>query len=231
MNSLSFNSEKSAKPRWGKLFCFLLCLLIVGIGLFYLFYFHEKNIFIDKNQLLTRKSEKIISKTAKVSKNHTKKNEIADTIDYTMISMDDSVDIFLFETDSILALIKEETNRSLDEVEFSLDIDAMPSENNTDADKIIKTCLVSVKYNLSELDSLDQIQLPYKEVILQQWTTPIKNVVSYQRINDLVKIKGKDISKIEIFYRHGQLFLKDDAQIYPIPETLTYRNLDKNERP
>lgn len=60
---------------------------------------------------------------------------------------------------------------------------------------------------------------------VEQWQSFIKNKVSYQMTDNVLKIKGLDISNVNIYYINGNYYLESDKNLYPIKEQPEYHKL------
>lgn len=131
------------------------------------------------------------------------------------------------ETDIIIEeeIIQEEDQnieseeQDFEDVEFS--IDTQISEEIFLFDEIIRNRQVSVMDHSIAFDSLAKYNAPYTTFEIQQWSTPIRNSITYQRENNILKIKGLNIDSITIYYRDGNYFLlyKNSSHIIPVNNT------------
>jgi len=104
-----------------------------------------------------------------------------------------------------------EQSTSFDD-EFTLDDF---SEEQVVIEKIIKTRTVPVQVKGADLQ--DETTIPESSIFsfeVQQWESPIKNRITYQRIYNILKIKGMDISKINIYLINGKYYLTDGIKFY-----------------
>jgi hypothetical protein len=60
---------------------------------------------------------------------------------------------------------------------------------------------------------------------LQQWSTPIKNKLTYSRYQTLVKVKGLDIKNANVVFWNENFYLEVKNRYYLIPETDTFEKL------
>jgi hypothetical protein len=61
---------------------------------------------------------------------------------------------------------------------------------------------------------------------LQEWSTPIKNKLSYSRYQTLVKVKGLDIKNANVVYWNENFYLEVKNRYYLIPETNNFEKLN-----
>ena len=54
---------------------------------------------------------------------------------------------------------------------------------------------------------------------IQQWSTPIKNKLTYHRNKNMVKIKGMNLDNMNVVFWKGDYFLEVKNRYYAIPET------------
>lgn len=97
------------------------------------------------------------------------------------------------------------------DVEFAITI---PNQEDVLAvDQIIQSKRITVKSrNLPKGEVVITPPIPYFEV--QQWSTPIRNSFSYQLTSNLLKIKGIDISNIDIVYVNKEYYLQNGLHYY-----------------
>ncbi|MDR1758477.1 MAG: hypothetical protein LBR51_05925 [Bacteroidales bacterium] len=66
---------------------------------------------------------------------------------------------------------------------------------------------------------------PIPKMIVQQWSSPIKNNIVYQRDSNILKIKGIDISVIEILFFNNEYHLVKGDYMYSIPKNSRFEKL------
>src|SRR5574344_248980 len=94
--------------------------------------------------------------------------------------------------------------------EFML-TDDEESANNVIVEKDKSIRNRSIKVNLFKNDVDSVIVIPILVFEVEQWTSPIKNKISYQRTNNVLKIKGIDIQKIKIVYFDTKYYIEDEG--------------------
>ena len=121
------------------------------------------------------------------------------------------------QTDT-LVLFSESFDNELDEVDFMMeDYEAEPvSEEKIVANR-------RVKVHFAEADTLKPAQTEY--FLVEQWNSPIKNRITYYRDNLMLKIKGMDVSKIEIYYIKGEYYLLNGNRYYQLNNTTSFEKL------
>lgn len=121
------------------------------------------------------------------------------------------------QTDT-LVLFSESFDNELDEVDFMMeDYEAEPvSEEKMVANR-------RVKVHFAEADTLKPAQTEY--FLVEQWNSPIKNRITYYRDNLMLKIKGMDVSKIEIYYIKGEYYLLNGNRYYQLNNTTSFEKL------
>jgi len=108
--------------------------------------------------------------------------------------------------------------------EFMLTDDEEPANNViVEKDKSIRNR--SIKVNLFKNDVDSVIVIPILVFEVEQWTSPIKNRISYQRTNNVLKIKGIDIQKIKIIYFDNKYYIEDEGTYYLIRNNNDYERL------
>jgi len=126
----------------------------------------------------------------------------------------DSIDDSVFDDNIDHKVTEDEV--SIYDTEFSLD--------NDETDEVFVNQLLqtrSVKVKLHPLEKQDT-KLPdnlFQVFEIQQWSTPIKNKITYCRNQNMVKIKGMKIENINVVFWNEKYFLEIENRYYAIPET------------
>ena len=60
---------------------------------------------------------------------------------------------------------------------------------------------------------------------VEQWSEPVKNRLSYQRRGNILKIKGLNITSIEIEWNGENYLLRYNGHAYPIPDNQDFTRL------
>ena len=60
---------------------------------------------------------------------------------------------------------------------------------------------------------------------IQQWSTPIKNRITYNRDQNMVKIKGMEIDKVNVVFWKEKYYIEMDNRYYNIPENTVFEKL------
>jgi len=110
-----------------------------------------------------------------------------------------------------------------EEAEFSLD---EYKEDLVVLDKILASKKVRVKFQNMTAEPESQKEHPVQFFEIQQWSTPIRNSISYQRNQNILKIKGMDISNVEIYNIEGQYYLYNSNRYYLIPNNNNFERLN-----
>ena len=113
--------------------------------------------------------------------------------------------------------------KALYETEFSFD------ENEKEevfSDGLLHTKTVKVKMYAAENQEgkLPDKCFPIFEI--QQWSTPIKNKITYYRDKNMVKIKGMEVDRINVVFWNDAYFLEIGNRYYAIPETEFFEKLN-----
>lgn len=130
----------------------------------------------------------------------------------------------LDETLDILKIIDDYEFPELDYAEVDFFIDTEVTEEIFLFDRIINSRQITTR-DLSTTDSLNRPLPPFQTFEVQQWSTPIRNSITYQRKGHILKIKGLDINSIDIFYRNGEYYLQYKNSNYIIPENHSFERL------
>lgn len=120
----------------------------------------------------------------------------------------------------------DESGEILEDAEFT--IDPTTTTDNVAEEKISQTRTVKVHVKNASLE--DQSNVPdniiaYFEV--QKWDSPIVNRISYQRDRNILKIKGMDISKLQVFYINGKYYISDGSRLFSIPNNNSFEKLSE----
>ncbi|MDL2312359.1 hypothetical protein LJC68_05740 [Bacteroidales bacterium OttesenSCG-928-B11] len=110
-----------------------------------------------------------------------------------------------------------------EEVEFFIETDVQ--EEIFIFDQIIRSRRVVVADRSTDFDSLNRIIPSYHTFEIQQWSTPIRNSITYQRDRNILKIKGLDIDSVNIYYCNGNYYLQNRNASYKIPVNQAFERL------
>lgn len=118
------------------------------------------------------------------------------------------------------------TDEILEDAEFTID-QTIPTDNVAE-EKVSQTRTVKVHVknaNLEDQPSIPDNIIAYFEV--QKWDSPIVNRISYQRNHNVLKIKGMDISKLQVFYINGKYYISDGSRLFSIPNNNSFEKLSE----
>ena len=121
------------------------------------------------------------------------------------------------ETDTLLETV------NLEDTEFSI----LPPESDdvVVSDKVISERKIKV-INKSIPDSTGVVShLTIAQFDVQQWSTPIKNSISYHKNNHQLRIRGLDISDIEIIFFNNEYYLIKGSVSYILKDNAHYERL------
>lgn len=143
----------------------------------------------------------VASKTneLKTQKSHT--TEKPSTLPSDSIAIDTN---FVFDAEEAL---------SFEDAEFSIEEDE--EEDVVVLDKILANKRVKVKFQQTGHESSSKKENPVQYFEIQQWSTPIRNRIYYQCNQNVLKIKGMNISEVEIYNVDGQYYLYNSNRLYP----------------
>ena len=203
------NPEKQNNKN--KNWLFLLIGVLVGFVLSLSLYLIDKH-FFPNHIYLTKTIERIMPRDkadeVAVAKQATAQNEssnrrteqVADTLQGDTLLLGDSYD------------------SGLDDVDFMMDdYEAeLVSEDKIVANKRVKVHFV-------DADTLKPATTEY--FIVEQWNSPIKNRITYYRDNTMLKIKGMDVSKIEILHVKGEYYLLNGGRYYLLNNNNAFEKL------
>jgi len=126
----------------------------------------------------------------------------------------DSIDNQVFDENIDHKVTEDEV--SIYDTEFSFEND---ETEEVFVNQLLQTR--SVKVKLHPLEKQDT-KLPdnlFQVFEIQQWSTPIKNKITYYRNQNMIKIKGMKIDNINIVYWNEKYFLEIENRYFAIPET------------
>jgi hypothetical protein len=126
------------------------------------------------------------------------------------------------------ATVIDEERANYEEVEFSMDD---YNEDMVVLDKILANKKVRVKFQNMTAEPESQKEHPVQFFEIQQWSTPIRNSISYQRNQNILKIKGMDISNVEIYNIEGQYYLYNNNRYYLISNNNNFEKLNDTDLP
>jgi len=92
-----------------------------------------------------------------------------------------------------------------------------------------RTIPVSILKNVH--DSIASEKPTYTHFNVEQWSSPIKNKISYQRSTNTLKMKGINIQQIQIFFYHGEYYLSFEQRYYAIPENNQFERIQESTLP
>ena len=118
---------------------------------------------------------------------------------------------------------QSEEEISVYESEFSLeDVE----QDAVFADKLLQTKTVKVSV-LSQ--GKQEVKLPddfFQFFEIQQWSTPIKNKITYYRDKNMIKIKGTSIDYMNVVFWNDVYLIETGNRYYAIPETQYFEKLN-----
>ena len=112
--------------------------------------------------------------------------------------------------------------------------DAEFSFEGTEDDVIFSAQLLQTKTVKVKVLSQEKQELPenfFQFFEIQQWSTPIKNKITYHRNQSMVKIKGMEVAQISVVFWNDTYFLEIGNRYYAIPETEYFEKLNSIQLP
>ena len=119
--------------------------------------------------------------------------------------------------------LKEHHVEHLDNEEVEFFIEPEEVEEVLMLDRMLNNKKITVKVKQNQEDT--PVTPPFSTFDVQQWSTPIKNSITYQNMTGVLKIKGMDINSIDIYFAQGRYYLYDGFHYYAIQESKNYENL------
>jgi len=115
-----------------------------------------------------------------------------------------------------------EDSVSIYDAEFSFE---GKEDDSVFSDRLLQTRTVKVKLlSQDKQDKLPENFIRFFEI--QQWSTPIKNRITYHRNQSMIKIKGMEIDQVNIVFWNDAYFLEIRNRYYAIPETEYFEKLN-----
>jgi hypothetical protein len=145
-------------------------------------------------------------------------------IDVSQKKKKQQIEIFMQEvfTENNIHKEQTETDDATYDSEFSFE---GKEQDDIFTDQLLQTKTIRVK---SLTNEKQEIQLPdsfFQYFEIQQWSTPIKNKITYYRDQNMVKIKGIEIDKVNIVFWNDTYFLEIGNRYYTIFETQNFEKL------
>ncbi|MDR2972111.1 MAG: hypothetical protein LBU83_09320 [Bacteroidales bacterium] len=183
--------------------------LLVGILICALIYYFDVNIpkipkIIEKKEVVKHVDTVYIEKPLKPKKQN--------------------VDIIPEETVYSESIIDEQPEDEISEYETEFSIDA-EVRDDVFSDRLLNTRVVKVKFLTQEKQEAKIPDDFFQSFEIQQWSTPIKNKITYNRNKNLVKIKGMEIDKVSVVLWSDTYFLEFGNRYYSISETINFEKL------
>jgi len=112
---------------------------------------------------------------------------------------------------------------SIYETEFSFE-----KEEHDDVfiDQLLQTRTVKVKLHPQENADVKLPENFFLFFEIQQWSTPIKNKITFYRSQNMLKIRGLDIKDVSIVFLNDTYLLEVNKRYYPLPETDGFEKLN-----
>jgi len=133
-----------------------------------------------------------------------------------------NVDIIAADTglDNNTEIQPGDTEVSIYETTFSME---GAEQDDIFSDQLLKTRIVKVK-PLKQETALPENSFQSFEI--QQWSTPVKNKITFQRNQNMLKIKGIEINTANVVFWNSAYYLEINNRYYAIPETERFEKLN-----
>lgn len=200
---------------------FLIIGIFVGIILCTSFILLQQRVFGEKikdNEKITH-VEQPVQPVIQETKPETPKRKsitIKDTVYVT--------DTLALPADSLL-LTEENSDVEYESDNFYIDETGFTEQDVISEEKMLAQRKVKVSYRKDDEVLSPQDTEAITLFNVEQWQSFIKNKVSYQMTDNVLKIKGLDISNVNIYYINGNYYLESDKNLYPIKEQPEYHKL------
>ena len=213
------NQPKMKTRKWS---FFVLGILVGLIVAFSVFLINQS--FFNENSSVVRIIEKIY-RTDQVVPDSTEKELVQQRVSTVQKdTVSSAIQDTLFADDVEL----EDEFIGLDDVEFTIEFPDI--EDIVILDKVIASRQVKV-INKTPAEENSSTPIPLASLEIQQWSTPIRNSITYQKNDNILRIKGIDISKVELYYYHGDYYLINGPVSYSIPNNTYYERLQEKQIP
>lgn len=134
-----------------------------------------------------------------------------------------SKDVQVEMSDSLLLANNEE---SFDEVEFSYSGESEPiNEDVIVVDKMLSRKNVRVQCKDADFKDSAPIEGTIDFIDVQQWSTPIKNRITYYLSGNILRVKGISAEKVEVIYYDQQYYLCYGGNYYRLRSNDDYEKL------
>jgi len=211
-----FKEKKMKKSRNNKKWLFFISGLLLGFSIGISIFFIDKYLFFEKLHLYRTFDNLYFPKTVAEK---TIPNETRIVVHDTIVKWV-KVNSKPVDTSSLVEQNLENWDDDKN-VEFSM----LPEEIEEVVilDRMLNTRKIEIKIIQSQEDT--SFTPPISTFDVQQWSTPIKNSITYQNTAGILRIKGMDINLIEIFFVQGNYYLYDGTHYYTIRENKGYEKL------
>jgi len=112
---------------------------------------------------------------------------------------------------------------SIYETEFSFEKEEL---DDVFIDQLLQTRTVKVKLHPQENADVKLPENFFLFFEIQQWSTPIKNKITFYRSQNMIKIRGLDIKDVSIVFLNETYLLEVNKRYYPLPETDGFEKLN-----
>ena len=119
-------------------------------------------------------------------------------------------------TDTLVTEVADDENLDTDDLMMDLDDDNVKTVAKAKG-------IASRRVRVTNPKAVTEPDFDYFDV--EQWTEPVKNRLSYQRRGNILKIKGLNITSIEIEWNGETYLLRYNGHAYPIPENQDFTRL------
>lgn len=146
-----------------------------------------------------------------------------DTVVNYVVHKYESQDEMQPQTQDSDTLMLDSTDLDEDYQDFMLDEDdirewrvADDNPQNVMEDKLLKKSVLKIVYLDENKRVITNPTNASAQCQVQQWSTPIKNRLSYQFSNNVLKVKGLDVDNIKIIHYDNRYYLQSGNHVYLI---------------
>jgi len=121
---------------------------------------------------------------------------------------------------------EQENEVTVYDTEFFINQD---KQDTVFSDHLLQTKIVKVKLFSYENQEVKQPDNFFQVFEIQQWSTPIKNKITYSRDNNMLRIKGMELDNVNIVFWNDVYYLEIANRYYAIPETKSFEKINLSQ--
>lgn len=122
----------------------------------------------------------------------------------------------------VVAEVVEIDSNEIDFADPNFRMDNSEKQDSIQEEKLLQ----QLDYPFRKLQENDTINLNYKTINVEIWSSPIKNRMLYQRYHNHVKLQGIDPSQIEFYEYKGNVLMYKDSKYYILHSKNSFTQLE-----